>query len=175
MTYKWTDLPTLPAFFDRYILKVDDLPLNVAFDTYSPSAIMSDLDKMNKLGDQVYAPGKWTIKEILQHVIDTERIMAYRALCFARNDKTELPGFAENNYANNTHLFYRTVAELMKEWQLLRASNRSLFAGFSDDMLVRKGTASNIEIPVLALGFMLIGHAVHHYQVIEERYFPVLN
>ncbi|MFT5884820.1 MAG: hypothetical protein ACI9IP_001277 [Arcticibacterium sp.] len=175
MTNKWTDLPELPAFFDRYILKVDDLPLSVAFEQYSPTAIMADLDKIDKLGDQVYAPGKWTIKDILQHIIDTERIMSYRALCFARNDKTELPGFAENNYADNTNLYHRTLEELMEEWQLLRASTRALFAGFSDEMLLRKGTASNIEVPVLALGFMLIGHAVHHYQVIEERYFPILD
>ncbi len=175
MTYKWTDLPELPAFFDRYILKVDDLPLSVAFEKYSPTAILADLGKMKKLGDQVYAPDKWTIKDILQHIIDTERIMTYRSLCFARNDKTELPGFEENAYAQNTNLYDRTLEELMEEWQLLRASTRALYAGFSDDMLLKKGTASNIEIPVLALGFMLIGHAVHHYGVIEERYFPLLD
>nr|WP_315158506.1 DinB family protein [uncultured Flavobacterium sp.] len=120
--------------------------------------------------DYSYAEGKWTIKEIIQHVIDTERIFAYRALRISRNDKTPLPGFEENYYAVNTDAKSRSIQDLLTEFSAVRHSNLLMFKSFSDEQLTRIGTASENTISVRAIGFILIGHQKHHQKVFEERY-----
>ena len=117
-----------------------------------------------------YAVGKWTIKEIIQHVIDTERIFAYRALRISRNDQTPLPGFDENNYINNTEANRRSIQDLLTEFSAVRHSNIYLFKSFSSEQLERTGIASNSGISVRAIGFVMIGHQKHHQNVFEERY-----
>ncbi|MBP4142600.1 DinB family protein [Flavobacterium sp. I-SCBP12n] len=117
-----------------------------------------------------YAEGKWTIKEIIQHVIDTERIFAYRALRISRNDQTPLPGFDENNYVNNTQANTRSIQHLLTELSAVRHSNIYLFKSFSNEQLERTGIASNAGISVRAIGFIMIGHQKHHQRVFEERY-----
>ncbi|REG99400.1 DinB family protein [Flavobacterium aquicola] len=120
--------------------------------------------------DYSYAEGKWTIKEIIQHIIDTERIFAYRALRISRNDKTPLPGFEENDYANNTDAKSRSIQDLLTEFSAVRHSNLLMFKSFSNEQLRRIGTASNHEISVRAIGFILLGHLKHHKRVFAERY-----
>jgi uncharacterized damage-inducible protein DinB len=120
--------------------------------------------------DYRYAEGKWTIKDIIQHLIDAERIFAYRALCFARNDKTALPGFEENDYVDEAHATKRGIQDLLSELAVVRQGTLALFKSFSDEELVRKGIASNNPISVRALGFVIIGHQNHHQRVFEERY-----
>ena len=127
------------------------------------------------MGTNVYQPGKWTVKDILQHVIDNERIMAYRALRFSRNDKTLLPGYDEEILAANTNADNLTVQQLLEEFNLVRASTIALFKGMSDSMLLRSGVAFKSDISALALGFVILGHPVHHMNVIKERYFPLLE
>ena len=117
-----------------------------------------------------YAEGKWTIKEIIQHVIDTERIFAYRALRISRNDQTPLPGFDENAYVNNTQANDRNLQDLLTELSAVRHSNIFLFKSFSSEQLERTGIASNAGISVRAIGFIMIGHQKHHQKVFEERY-----
>ncbi|AWV99220.1 DinB family protein [Arcticibacterium luteifluviistationis] len=175
MTQKWSDMPELPEFYDRYIKKVDDLPLNEAFEQNRPHDIMADIDKLKALEHKVYAPEKWTVKDIIQHIMDTERIMAYRALRFARNDETVLSGFEEDDFAKNALATARTIDDLMEEWEILRMSTEFLFKSFNDEMLSRKGTASGNQVSVLALGFVILGHPIHHYQVLQDRYFPLLE
>jgi hypothetical protein len=175
MTKKWTDMPELPIFFDRYITKVADLPLLVALQFHHPSVILADMEQLVRLGDRVYAPGKWTARDIIQHITDTERVLAYRALRFARNDKTPLPGFDEQLFAKNASATNRTLESLKREWELLRTCNIALFESFDDEMLTRTGTAFQSEISVLALGFVICGHAVHHAQVLKERYLPLIG
>lgn len=121
--------------------------------------------------DYRYAEGKWTIKEIIQHIIDTERILAYRALRISRNDATPLAGFDENSYANNTIANKRSLQDLLTELSAVRHSNLLLFKSFSQEQLVRKGIASDQSISVRALGFMIIGHQKHHQKVFQEMYF----
>ena len=115
--------------------------------------------------DYRYAEGKWTIKDILQHLIDTERIFAYRALRFARNDKTELPGFEENDYVDQANANQRSIQYLLSELAVVRQATVSLFKSFSNEELLRKGIASNNPMSVRALGFTIIGHQNHHQRV----------
>ena len=120
--------------------------------------------------DYRYAEGKWTIKDIIQHIMDTERILAYRALRFSRNDKTILPGFEEDDYSKNTDSNNRSIQDLLTEFSALRHSNLLFFKNLSDEQLKRIGTASNNQLSVRALGFVIIGHQKHHQKVFQERY-----
>lgn len=120
--------------------------------------------------DYRYAEGKWTIKDIIQHLIDCERIFVYRALRFSRNDKTPLPSFEEDDYANNTESNKRSIQDLLTEFSALRYSTLLFYKSLSEEQLKRIGTASNNPISVRALGFVVIGHQKHHQKVFEERY-----
>lgn len=120
--------------------------------------------------DYRYAEGKWDIKEIIQHVIDTERIFAYRALRISRNDQTPLPGFDENDYVNNTQATNRSIQDLLTEFSAVRHSNLFLLKSLSDEQLKRVGMASNAAVSVRAIGFIMIGHQKHHQKVFQERY-----
>ncbi|AYN03678.1 DinB family protein [Flavobacterium sp. 140616W15] len=120
--------------------------------------------------DYRYAEGKWTIKEIIQHIIDTERIFAYRALRFSRNDKTALPSFDENDYVGNTNANSRGLQDLLTELSAVRHSNLLFYKSLSEEQLKRIGTASNNQMSVRALGFVIIGHQKHHQKVFQERY-----
>lgn len=120
--------------------------------------------------DYRYAEGKWTIKDIIQHIIDAERVFAYRALRFARNDKTALPGFEENDYVAEANSGKRTIMELLTELSAVRHATLLLFKSFNSEQMLRSGIASNNPMSVRALGFVIIGHQNHHQKVFEERY-----
>jgi hypothetical protein len=117
-----------------------------------------------------YAAGKWTIKDIIQHIIDAERIFGYRALRISRNDTTALPGFEENDYVINANANIRSIKELLSELKIVRSSTILLFKSFSKEQLNRMGVASNHSISVRAIGFVIIGHLQHHVNIINERY-----
>ena len=117
-----------------------------------------------------YAEGKWTIKELIQHLIDTERVMSYRALRFSRNDATELQGFDENWYVENSNANDRNIADIIEEFNHLRNTSISLFKSFSTKMLLKSGLANGSEMSVRALGFIIPGHQLHHLKIIKERY-----
>jgi uncharacterized damage-inducible protein DinB len=120
--------------------------------------------------DYRYAEGKWTIKDILQHLIDAERIFAYRALRFARNDKTALASFEENSYVDEANANNRSIQSLLSELLVVRQATLSLFNTFTETELLRIGIASNNPMSVRALGFVIIGHQNHHQKIFEERY-----
>jgi uncharacterized damage-inducible protein DinB len=120
--------------------------------------------------DYRYVEGKWTIKDIIQHVIDTERIFAYRALRISRNDTTPLPGFEENDYVENTKANERGIQDLLAEFSAVRYASLFLFKSFSEEQLKRMGTASGMAISVRAIGFIIIGHQKHHQHIFQERY-----
>lgn len=120
--------------------------------------------------DYQYAAGKWTIKDILQHLIDAERIFAYRALRFARNDKTDLPGFEENDYVDQAHAQDRTIMQLLTELSAVRHATILMYKTFTDHELQRIGTANSNPMSVRALGFIIIGHQNHHQRIFKERY-----
>jgi len=120
--------------------------------------------------DYRYADGKWTIKEIIQHIIDTERVFSYRALRISRNDKTPLPGFDENEFALNTNANDRHLQSLLTELSIVRQGTLALFKSFSEEQLKRIGIASDNQISVRAIGFIIIGHQKHHQKVFQEKY-----
>ena len=171
---KRSEIVPMPPFFDRYINLVEDIDIFEGFAKYTPEHVFAETDKLIALGDRVYAEGKWTIKDILQHVIDNERIMSYRALRFSRNDKTQLPGYDEAILAANTVAGNRTIDDLIDEFRELRRSTITLFKNMDKTMLTRIGNANQTEITALALGFVILGHPVHHMNVIRDRYFPLL-
>lgn len=117
-----------------------------------------------------YDSGKWTIKEIIQHLIDCERIFAYRALRFSRNDKTELPGFDQDSYVANSDANQRHLKDLLMEFSLVRHTTLALFKSFSDEILLRSGTATGFNVSVRALGFIIVAHQEHHKKIFTERY-----
>jgi len=117
-----------------------------------------------------YGPDKWTIKQLFQHVIDTERIFAYRALALSRKEPAALLGFDENEYAKNATAANRNWKDMLTEWRVVRQSTNLLFTSFTEEQLMSMGTASGYPISVNALGFIIFGHALHHLHILKERY-----
>lgn len=117
-----------------------------------------------------YASGKWTIKQVVQHLIDTERVFTYRALSIARGDKQNLCGFDEDEFAENDCSSNRSFNEILKEFEVVRKSTILLFDSFSSDVLDNIGTANGVNFTPRILGWVLLGHELHHVGVIQERY-----
>ena len=164
------DIGHRPDQFSRYIEEVPDGDLHQRLRESSALEGQLDLSRFRAIATSSYAPGKWTVSGVLQHVIDTERVFAYRALRFARGDKTHLPGFDENLFAATAALSPRPFDEVIAELQVVRGSTIAMFAGFSREALLRRGTCSGIEIAVASLGFAMVGHHRHHLRVLNERY-----
>jgi uncharacterized damage-inducible protein DinB len=120
--------------------------------------------------DSRYAPDKWSIKEVVGHMIDTERIFAHRAFRFARNDQTALPGFEQDDYVRAGNFGNRPMKELADEFEQVRRANLTLLRSLDDAAWLRRGVASDNEVSVRALAYILAGHETHHMQIIRERY-----
>ena len=164
------NLSRVPQFFHNYISYVSQDSITEAFKVQTP-AIMKFIESIpaDKY-DYRYADGKWTIKEVLQHIIDAERIFAYRALRFARKDNTPLPSFDENLFADNAKADKRDWQEMVDEFKVVRKSSEYLFNSFDDDQLDATGISNNSPVYVLGIGFVLVGHPLHHMRIIKERY-----
>lgn len=158
-----------PIWYKSYIEQIKTNIMEVLEEQVStvPTFINSiPIDK----GSYAYAPGKWTIKQLLGHVIDTERIMVYRLTCFARGEQEALPGFDENAYVAHAHFDDRTLQSLAEELSTLRKANLFLIKSFNEDELNKIGNANGSNISVRALVFILAGHVAHHINIIKERY-----
>jgi DinB superfamily len=159
-----------PTYFQKYIDLVPEEDLTAAF-RHQSLVLTKFLYSINEeKSTHTYAPGKWTIKELVQHMIDTERIFAYRALCFARKDANSLPGFDENEYAANSNANVRHWKDLADEFLLVRKSTEILFHSFTEETLNNSGTANNNPATVASMGFTALGHVYHHMNVLKERY-----
>jgi len=121
-----------------------------------------------------YAPGKWSIKEVLGHINDAERIFSYRILCIARGDETPLPGFEQDDYVKTANSSSRKLSSLLEEFTAVRRSTIALIRSLEDSAWLRRGTASGKPVTVLAQAFVTLGHALHHQRVLAERYVPIL-
>jgi len=158
------------SFYQKYLDRVQDEDVQKALKKSGRQfrKFLGEIPK-NKI-DFAYAPGKWTIRQVLQHIIDAERVFTYRALSFARKDSAPLPGFDENFWAANSDGGKRKWKDLMEEFTAVRAATEFLFDSFSQDQLLSEGIASNNPVNTLALGYICSGHVVHHMHVIRERY-----
>lgn len=159
-----------PPYFYRYIRLVEDEDLH--------SFLQTQGDQMNSLFNSIteekshyhYGEGKWTIKEVLQHVMDAERVFAYRALAISRKDPNTLHSFDEKHYTANSNANAKSWEDLCKEFAALRTSTALFYNGFSDEQLNNTGKVSDYEMSVKALGYTIAGHAAHHIYIINERY-----
>lgn len=164
------DLDLLPPFYKRYAEHVKDVEIDEAL-RYSIEKMLQTVNGIPEArGNHKYQPDKWSIKELLCHVIDTERIFSYRALCFARNDKTSLPGFEENDYAPEANANARSLKQIADEMKNVRASSIDLYKSFTDEMIDRIGNANGLEISVKNQLYLIAGHMLHHRQILMERY-----
>ena len=175
LVMKKSAVPRNPTYFDKYIDLVEDLSVGEALQQSLHALDGLDRNALKTLGARVYAPGKWTIKDIIQHLSDCERVFQYRALRFARRDDTSLPGFDEELFAETAGANRRSLEELLDELRTLRQSSLQLFHSFDETALRCKGVMFRSELPVLAIGFIIAGHQIHHFNLIKERYLPLLE
>jgi uncharacterized damage-inducible protein DinB len=163
-----------PTFFATYIERVasDNLLQELEDNSKQTIAILEGLTE--KQASFRYAPGKWSLKEVIGHMVDTERIMSYRALRIARGDATPLPGFDEKTYVSHSEFSERSLESLLHSFSIVRQATLNLLEQFPADAWLRVGVVSNNEITVRALGFIIAGHELHHRDVIIERYIGAL-
>lgn len=159
-----------PTFSKKYIesVKSENIIKELRDQVIDIQAIISEIPEDRE--EYVYAEGKWNIKEIIGHIIDAERVLGYRALRFARKDRTPLPGYDENLYVANANFSKQTLYSLGHEFAIVREANLALFKVWDEEALSQIGVANNSEISVRALLFMIAGHASHHMNVIKEKY-----
>ncbi|MDE3212066.1 MAG: DinB family protein [Bacteroidota bacterium] len=159
-----------PDYFQKYVQYVKDEELAQAFDRQLPEAHSF----FNSIGENQslnrYAPGKWDLREVLQHIIDTERIFSYRALCIARRDAQTLPSFDEVQYGINSMGSRRPWSDLVEEFLAVRSASACLFKSLPVESLQIVGPVGNYRISPLALGYISLGHVYHHINIMKERY-----
>ena len=171
---KRSDIKLMPEYFDKYIKLVEDIELDDAFKKNLDKLTSFDITSLESLGNKAYAPGKWTIKDIFQHIIDTERVMAYRTLRFARRDGVVPQGYDQDVFADNANAQHRSLRDIIEEAKQLHQASRLMFRSFGNETLQATGINWKMEMSVLAMGFLITGHFVHHMKIIEEKYLPLL-
>jgi uncharacterized damage-inducible protein DinB len=164
------DLSRVFEYYHRYInLAIND-DLKTAFDKHQTELVALLKEVPKKKWSYRYAEGKWSVKEVVQHIIDAERVFVYRALCFARKDQTPLPSFDENLFAANSKADDRTKKDLIKELKTVQESSAQFFNSLDEEQLEQPGIASGKPTYVKAIAYILVGHALHHKKILEERY-----
>lgn len=162
---------TIPIqYFNRYIDLVPDCSIIEALESYGPNMFEQFILEMTKLENFAYDKGKWTIKQKLQHIIDTERVFSYRALVLSRHDASLLPSFEQDHFTTFADVSKKSVEELMYEWNIVRISTRLLFKNLKNEDLLFIGNVSTQNLNALTLGFCICGHAIHHQNVLVEKY-----
>jgi len=159
-----------PPYFENYISKVSEDDVHQALHNNFKQLMVFFSSIQKEKENHAYAPGKWTIKQVLNHIIDCERIFAYRALRFARKDPQLVAAFEEDDYAKAADVSHRTLTDLLQEFEYVRLSTIALFTSFNQETLLRSGQMASGKANVLSLGFIVCGHANHHVNVIKEKY-----
>lgn len=159
-----------PPYFGRYIAKVEAENVAAAVHRYAEELNRFYTGLPEEKADYRYAPDKWTLKELLQHVIDTERIFSYRVLRISRGDQTPLPSFDENTYAANSKAGDRSFASLKEEFLAVRKATDLLLLSLTEEQFQQQGVASGLPVTANAIGYITFGHLLHHKEVLEERY-----
>jgi hypothetical protein len=158
------------AFYRGYVSEVPDGNLLAQLEQQGRETVALFRTVDEPKSQHRYAPGKWTIREVLGHMIDAERVFTYRALTFARGDTTSLPSFDENQWAKTSNAGSRSMTELIPEYQAVRAATIRLFRGFGDEEFARTGMANNNPFTVRAVAYIIAGHERHHLKILKERY-----
>jgi len=164
------NLEGVPHFYKNYVKLIEETDLIQALRISGHRMLELVHFIKEEKADYRYAEGKWTVRELLCHVIDTERIHTYRALRFARNDKKPLQGFEQDDYVPQSNASGRSLKKIADEMAHLRIATIDMFEGFTPEMLKRRGTTSDNELSVIALGFIIAGHETHHRKIVMERY-----
>ncbi|MCE3226761.1 MAG: DinB family protein [Bacteroidetes bacterium] len=161
---------TYPEYFETYISLVEGDNIRQIF-TNNTTTVFSFLNSIPEAkGDFKYVDNKWSVKEVILHICDAERIFAYRTLRFLRNDSTPLHSFDENEYAKNCNASRRTLKNIIEEFEAVRKSTQLLFESMDETDLQKLGETKAGKVSVLALGFIICGHPIHHMNVIRDRY-----
>ncbi len=171
---KLSEINPKPEYFERYMNKCDDVDIITAIQTSIKEVNDIPIDKWLSVGIKTYAPGKWTINDIIQHLIDAERIFIFRALSIARGEKAQLPSFSENDYVDVANASKRELNGLITELKNLHVSLLDMYSSFSSDMLLKSGKSFAGTYTVADIGFILPGHQRWHFEVIKERYENIL-
>ena len=172
------DITTLHDIHPRhshFIRLTDDLPPLEVLKNHATIFTEAEILGLNQLGSLAYAPGKWTIRDTLQHLIDTGRILSYRALCLARNEQADLPNYDEAAYAEYVDTNSCSIADLLAEFDHISQGTLLLYQNFTDEMLCRVGVTAGKWVSVLALAYILAGHPLHHLSIIQQKYLPLSN
>ncbi|MBO9606538.1 MAG: DinB family protein [Paenibacillaceae bacterium] len=158
------------SYFDKYVSLVPEGSIQAILTEQleTNAAFLAAIPEERAL--HRYAPGKWSLKEVVGHIADTERVMSYRLLRIARGDKTPLPGFDENEFVKGAAFDSYTLAELIEDWTNVRRATLTLLRGLPEDAWSRRGYVSNGETTARALAYITAGHELHHIGVIKERY-----
>jgi hypothetical protein len=172
---KKTSLIHLPEYFDRYINLCDDVDLLEALQTSITEITKEEITKWKSLGKKIYAPGKWTINEVLQHIIDTERVFAYRALAISRAEKASLPSFDEDTYALASRANARNLEQIVDDLIISHKNILSLYQSFDEAHLLAEGKSFKGTYSVAAIGFTMAGHQRWHLNILRERYYPLIK
>lgn len=158
------------SFYETYVSKMTTDDIVTSLSNSFPEHLQFFKTLPAEKWDYQYADGKWTIKEILVHIIDAERVFSNRALRIARNDKTPLPGFDQDKYAPFMDANERSIESILEEYEAVRKSTITLFKNFNAKMWKRDGLASGTHVTALAIAYIIAGHEAHHIGVIKERY-----
>ena len=163
-----------PPFYETYVSKVQGGDVLAQLESQRLQTAQLFAASTERDGNFRYAPGKWSIKEVVGHLSDSERIFSYRALRIARGDQTPLPGFEQEDYIKNGNFAEQSLADLVQEYGLVRAATLALLRSFNADAWGRRGIASDKPVTVRALAFIIAGHELHHRELLKERYFPAI-
>jgi DinB superfamily len=158
------------TYFERYISLVPGNDILAAFDEQSRQMLLLFSGRTDTDGDFRYAPDKWTLKEVLGHMNDTERIMSYRALRIARGDATPMEGFEQDDYVRNGPWGQRPLTDAIEDYVAIRRATVSLFRNLDEPAWTRRGVANKNEVTVRALAYTIAGHELHHRKILEEKY-----
>lgn len=165
-----SDIAVMPEYFDRYINLVEDENLLAAFENSINFLENLDIQKLTQLKDKTYEAEKWTINEIVQHITDIERLLTAGVLRFARGENFHIISFNEDEMAKNSKANHKNISKIISELVSVRTSTFELFKTFDSEDLQKVGINWKYEISVLAMGFNIVGHQIHHFNIIKERY-----
>ncbi len=170
---KKSDITEFPEYFDYYINLNDDIELTTAFDKSLKQIDNINIKQLKRIGLKVYADGKWTVHKIIQHLTDWERIWCYRTLLSVRNEGSIAKGLDHDIMAEYSNADELSIEQLLTELRAVRVATKAMFDSFNNEILISNCKFSNNQMSVLAMGFNIIGHQIHHFNIIKQKYIPL--